>query len=47
MDRGKDDCMSLRWMGAALIVLGCGGVGAFKAYQQVINLPGAVTGDLI
>ena len=34
MDRGKDDCMSLRWMGAALIVLGCGGVGALMALRD-------------
>lgn len=34
MDRGKDGCMSLQWIGAVLIIVGCGGVGFLMALRD-------------
>jgi len=34
MDRGKDGCMSIRWIGAVLVMVGCGGVGFLMALRD-------------
>lgn len=42
MDRGKDNYMSVQWMGALLIIAGCGSVGFLMAMRDKREYDGIV-----